>query len=229
MLLAEVLASSFSSGHLTTSYPLVHPPKTTRHHHAQSLPSSLQVADGRGPDQLVPELLIGFEPLPLLLHALDERYSHLAAFCADQLGGGAIGIKWRAAAFIPAPVKVGSIVRWFPIATSGQRYSGRKCERWAVAFLYRLARPSVDPTLAPHPASRCCHHPHVCLLLPPPLQAVTAHTAFPCGALVGGSLSSSSLCIPNIIQVLAEIREMGQGIVADIVTVPSCGRIGWVV
>ena len=65
--------------------------------------------------------------------------------------------------------------------------------------------------------------------VPPPLQAVTAHTAFPCGALVGGSLSSSSLCIPNIIQVLAEIREMGQGIVADIVTVPSCDRIGWVV
>ena len=75
----------------------------------------------------------------------------------------------------------------------------------------------------------CCHRPHVCLLLPPLLQAVTAHTAFPCGALVGGSSSASSLCIPNIIQVLAEIREMGQGIVADIVTVPSCDRIGWVV
>ena len=67
--------------------------------------STFQVAEGRGPGQLVPELLVGFDPVPQLLDLLDERYGHLAAFCADLLGGSAIGIKWKAAAFLPAPIK----------------------------------------------------------------------------------------------------------------------------
>lgn len=65
-----------------------------------------QVAEGRGPAQLVPELLIGFDPVPQLLGLLEERYGHLAAFCVDLIGGVSVGVRWKAAAFLPAPVKV---------------------------------------------------------------------------------------------------------------------------
>ena len=65
-----------------------------------------QVAEGRGPAQLVPELLIGFDPVPQLLGLLDERYGHLAAFCVDRIGGASVGVRWKAAAFLPAPIKV---------------------------------------------------------------------------------------------------------------------------
>ncbi len=78
------------------------------HHSVPAIqpPCLLQLAEGRGPGLLVPELLVGFDPLPLLLKALEERFGHLAIFGADGLGGGAVGIKWRPAAFLPAPVKV---------------------------------------------------------------------------------------------------------------------------
>jgi hypothetical protein len=41
-----------------------------------------------------------------LVRALEERFGHIAAFCADGAGGyPAIGIKWLPAAFVPAPLR----------------------------------------------------------------------------------------------------------------------------
>ena len=52
------------------------------------------------------ELLVGFDPLPLLVEALEGRWGFLAAFCADYVGGCAlVGLKWRAAAFAPGPLR----------------------------------------------------------------------------------------------------------------------------
>lgn len=48
----------------------------------------------------------GFEPVPLFVQQLEAQFGHLATFCADYYGGSIIGVKWRAAAFLPAPLRV---------------------------------------------------------------------------------------------------------------------------
>lgn len=67
-----------------------------------------QVAANKGPTELVSELLVGFDPLPPLIEALEQRFGNLAVFGADFHGGrgGVVGLKWLPAAFLPAPVKV---------------------------------------------------------------------------------------------------------------------------
>ena len=55
---------------------------------------------------LVPELLVGFDPVARYVALLEERFGHLAVFCADAAGGyPAVGVKWLATAFVPAPVR----------------------------------------------------------------------------------------------------------------------------
>lgn len=63
-----------------------------------------QVVDSTPAAQLASELLVGFDPLPLFLAALEERFGHLATFCADAHGLPAVGVRWRAEAFLPAPL-----------------------------------------------------------------------------------------------------------------------------
>lgn len=57
-------------------------------------------------EALLPELLVGFDPVTRYVAALEERFGHLAVFCADADGGfPAVGIKWLPQAFVPAPVR----------------------------------------------------------------------------------------------------------------------------
>ena len=49
--------------------------------------------------------MVGFDPLPLFLEALEQRFGFLAVFCADYIGGSVVGVKWRASAFVPGPLK----------------------------------------------------------------------------------------------------------------------------
>ncbi len=61
----------------------------------------------RPPEKLRQELLIGFDPLDPFLAALEERFGHLATFCADPLGGTpVIGVKWRPEAFMAQKLRV---------------------------------------------------------------------------------------------------------------------------
>ncbi|GAX78374.1 hypothetical protein CEUSTIGMA_g5816.t1 [Chlamydomonas eustigma] len=112
-----------------------------------------KLAEGRGPNQLVPELLVGFDPVPMLVEALKERFDHLAAFCADYHGGTHVGIKWKPAAFLPSFV-----------------------------------------------------------------QATTAHTALPCTLSLSAESKKIS-CVPNLVQVLSDMLEIGEGIIIDITCV----------
>lgn len=66
-----------------------------------------QLVASRPPSQLAAELLVGFDPLARLLGALEGRFGHLAAFCADAHGLPAVGVRWRPEAFAPAPLRVG--------------------------------------------------------------------------------------------------------------------------
>ena len=59
------------------------------------------------------------------------------------------------------------------------------------------------------------------LTMLPSDQAVTSHTALPCPF----TSSSAHSTVPNIIQVLAEIMDLGAGIVADVVSEPTGARI----
>ncbi|KAI8473415.1 MAG: Nrap protein [Monoraphidium minutum] len=55
---------------------------------------------------LLPELLVGFDPVSRYVSLLEDRFGHLAAFCADAGGGyPAVGVKWLPAAFVPAPLR----------------------------------------------------------------------------------------------------------------------------
>jgi U3 small nucleolar RNA-associated protein 22 len=57
-------------------------------------------------EALLPELLVGFDPVGRFVALLEERFGHLAAFCADAAGGyPAIGVKWLPPAFVPAPLR----------------------------------------------------------------------------------------------------------------------------
>ncbi|GAB4820593.1 hypothetical protein N2152v2_007639 [Parachlorella kessleri] len=63
------------------------------------------IVQARGAQAVRRELLVGFDPLPLFLEALEQRFGFLAVFCADYVGGSVIGVKWRASAFVPGPLK----------------------------------------------------------------------------------------------------------------------------
>jgi Nrap protein domain 6 len=52
------------------------------------------------------ELLVGFDPVPLLVAELEARFDHLAVFFADYVGGDFVGVKWRPAALAPGPLRV---------------------------------------------------------------------------------------------------------------------------
>jgi hypothetical protein len=69
-------------------------------------PCLVQLLLSKSADKLRSELLVGFDPVSTFLGLCCERYGHLATFCADPAGGfAAIGIKWRAEAFLPAPLR----------------------------------------------------------------------------------------------------------------------------
>lgn len=80
----------------------------------------MQAVESRGPDALRAELLVGFDPLPQLLSALEGRFGKrtsaqagedaglLAALCADSTAGQqVVGIKWAPEAFVPSQPRVG--------------------------------------------------------------------------------------------------------------------------
>lgn len=49
---------------------------------------------------------MGFEPVPLLIEQLEQRFGELAVFCADYVGGAdVVAVKWRKPAFARAPLK----------------------------------------------------------------------------------------------------------------------------
>jgi len=60
----------------------------------------------KGPGKLRKELLVGFDPVSLFLHQLQERFQGYASFCVDGIGGYVIGIKWSAKAQEVAPFDV---------------------------------------------------------------------------------------------------------------------------
>lgn len=48
---------------------------------------------------------MGFDPVPLYIDLLEQRLGSVAVFCADYVGGAVVGVKWRRAAFAPAPLR----------------------------------------------------------------------------------------------------------------------------
>lgn len=65
-----------------------------------------QVLLSKPVDKLRAELLVGFDPVGAFLSRCNERYGHIATFCADPAGGfGAVGIKWRPEAFVAGPLR----------------------------------------------------------------------------------------------------------------------------
>jgi U3 small nucleolar RNA-associated protein 22 len=60
---------------------------------------------GRGSAAVRKELLVGFDPVPLYIDLLEQRLGSVAVFCADYVGGAVVGVKWRRAAFAPAPLR----------------------------------------------------------------------------------------------------------------------------
>ncbi len=49
----------------------------------------------RGPERVVGDLLVGFDPVATFLQLAEQRYGDAATFCTDALGGAVMGIKWR--------------------------------------------------------------------------------------------------------------------------------------
>ena len=54
-----------------------------------------EVLAKRGAQSVVRDLLVGFDPVAVLLRMLEDRYGEAATFCADALGGAVVGVKWH--------------------------------------------------------------------------------------------------------------------------------------
>lgn len=63
------------------------------------------VLQARGHHAVRRELLVGFDPLPPFTRLVQQRLGDLAVACADWVGGGVVALKWRPAAFAPAPLQ----------------------------------------------------------------------------------------------------------------------------
>jgi U3 small nucleolar RNA-associated protein 22 len=79
-----------------------------------------RVVASHTPEELRRELLVGFDPLQLLLARLEERFGHLATFCADTVGGAAVALRWAPQAFGPAPLRVATAHCTLQPALSGR-------------------------------------------------------------------------------------------------------------
>lgn len=53
----------------------------------------------KGAAKLRKELLVGFDPVSMLVDQLQQRFHGAASFFVDVMGGHAIGIKWSSKAF----------------------------------------------------------------------------------------------------------------------------------
>lgn len=71
-----------------------------------------------------------FDPVPLLVEELEQRFAPLAVFCADYVGGGAaVGVKWRAAAFAPGPLQPERAYMLRPLGPAAVEGEGRAAKR----------------------------------------------------------------------------------------------------
>lgn len=59
----------------------------------------------RGATAVRKELLVGFDPVPLYVSLLEERFGGVAVVCADYIGGSAVGLKMRGPAMQPGPLR----------------------------------------------------------------------------------------------------------------------------
>lgn len=116
----------------------------------------VQVVATKPTEMLLPELLVGFNPIPHYITLLEERFSHLATFCSDSVGGfSAVGVKWHPEAFLPSQ-----------------------------------------------------------------LQPATAHSMMELGLTVSAPGSSHvSMVVPNACQISHELRQLGLGLVQEVLLV----------
>eukprot|EP00955_Chlamydomonas_euryale_P020352 215833-Chlamydomonas_euryale.AAC.2 len=62
--------------------------------------------------------------------------------------------------------------------------------------------------------------------LPVPPRSAAAHGVLPCVLTTTAARSAAPpACVPNIVQVLAEMADIGEGLVCDVVAAPSCRRM----
>ena len=57
----------------------------------------------KGPGKLRRELLVGFDPVQLIVQQLQQRFEGAANFFADVFGGSILALKWHEKAFLPVP------------------------------------------------------------------------------------------------------------------------------
>ena len=72
--------------------PTTHPPQQTAD--MASLPCAELLAL-RGPAKVRQELLVGFDPVQMLMAKLQARFAHVASFFADEVGGRAVAFRCR--------------------------------------------------------------------------------------------------------------------------------------
>lgn len=57
----------------------------------------------KGTSKLRRELLIGFDPVSMLLAQIQHRFQGAASFFVDLYGGDVLALKWHEKAFVPIP------------------------------------------------------------------------------------------------------------------------------
>ena len=84
--------------------------------------------------RLSAELLVGFDPVPLLVARLSAALGHYACFSADSRGGTpCVGVRWRREAFAARPLRAGGALAHccvpVPPSEGGAKAAGKSKKR----------------------------------------------------------------------------------------------------
>ena len=71
----------------------------------------------KGTSKLRRELLIGFDPVSMLIEEIQERFQGAAAFFVDLFGGDVLALKWNEKAFLPVPFDAARAYMLEPVQT----------------------------------------------------------------------------------------------------------------
>lgn len=152
-----------------------------------SIPSD--VVSSRSPAKLKRELLVGFDPVSIFVSLLERRFGHLATFFWDGYGGRVIAIKWHRSALQPALFNPTEAHCVKPAPRPRDSDAVRAAAQAAMAAGAALDNAKARRTAnGPSPAAKR------------PRQIATA----------------TETVVPDLLAVLAQMAELGQGLVLDV-------------
>lgn len=141
----------------------------------------------------VQKLLVNFDPLHEFLQEL-ERFSSMALFFYDEIGGSHIGIVWKPEAFKPKPLKVSNCAYSVPLFVLLEAHDQSKDERDTKEEEENDSDSDSDSGMKPAKKDHSEDFPRSWQM-----QVSDA--------------VNNSLIVPNVMSIIEEVQTLGRGLV----------------